>query len=69
MKDSDRAISTLADLVKDHPDHASAHYLLGRLLQARPGSGASARTHFERYVRLAPNGDKAAEVRQWLITH
>lgn len=44
------------------PSNAEAYLVLGTVEQARSRS-ASARTFFKKYLELAPNGERAVEVR------
>ncbi len=49
----------------DAPQSPQAHYILGSLA-AQAEDNAAAKTHFERYLELEPNGAQADEVKQFL---
>jgi hypothetical protein len=55
------AVVELEALVQDNPSHPMAHYLLGVLWSE--DDTAAARSHFQSYLRLEPQGARAAEVR------
>lgn len=59
------AESTLERALALDANYATAHYLLGTILKAR-GAKAKATTHFQRYLRLEPNGPHAAKARAQL---
>ena len=61
LEQRDDAAIELEGLVQDNPSHPMAHYLLGVLRSE--GDHAAARGHFQSYLRLAPRGVRAAEVR------
>lgn len=50
-----------------NPNHAEAHYWAG-MARLNEGNLADAKTHFEKYVELAPNGQYAANAKQFLAT-
>ena len=58
---AESARSELERIAHEDPKHADAHYLLGALEMDR--NVAEAKRYFLRYLALAPNGDRAAEVR------
>ena len=51
--------------IKAKPDYAEAHYRLG-MASLNTGDMAGARTAFENYVKYAPTGEHAAEVKTFL---
>lgn len=53
--------------VKAKPDYAEAHYRLG-MASLNTGDMAAARTAFENYLKFAPTGDKAAEVKGYIAS-
>jgi tetratricopeptide (TPR) repeat protein len=53
--------------VKAKPDYADAHYRLG-MASLNTGDMAAARTAFENYLKHAPTGDKAAEVKGYIAS-
>jgi Flp pilus assembly protein TadD len=53
---AERQLSRLLELA---PDDASAHYLLALVLEGQP----AARTHYARYLALAPEGPHTAQAR------
>lgn len=59
------AAKVLEGLVAARPEHAKAHYLLG-LSYTNLGDPASARTHFERFLELAPEHPDAATAQEML---
>ena len=48
------------------PDDADVHYNLGILYEENLKDMKKARSHYERYIELAPKEKDAAKVRQWL---
>lgn len=60
------ARAALEEVVRLRPDHAAAHYVLGSLLAHFLDAPGSAEHHFRRSLRLAPDGEHAAELRAWL---
>ena len=63
----DEARDELEQLLRLSPAHAAALYLLGVVEVDEFGDDASARTHFQDYLRVAgPGGTHAAEVRNRL---
>jgi tetratricopeptide (TPR) repeat protein len=60
------AITHLQRLVRERPDHASAHHALAVLLRDAGGDPVQAATHFRRYLELSPRGAHADEARGWL---
>jgi Flp pilus assembly protein TadD len=65
--DGDRAaaIATLERVLKADPSYATAHYLLGNML-AGAGRFGPARRHYQRYLKLAPDGPHAGRARERL---
>lgn len=53
--------------VKAKPDYAEAHYRLG-MASLNTGDMAAARAAFENYLKHAPTGDKAAEVKGYIAS-
>lgn len=62
---SQDAEATLAKALELDPSYATAHYLLGTILAGR-GARQKAAAHFQRYLRLEPNGPHAAKARAQL---
>lgn len=62
----DEARDELEQLLRLNPDQAAALYLLGVVEADELGLQLSAREHFESYLRAAPRGKHAAEVRDRL---
>lgn len=61
-----KAIQHLETLLRQTPDYTKAHLLLGYVCQDQR-EYAKARTHFKRYVELAPPNDPSAtKLKQWL---
>jgi tetratricopeptide (TPR) repeat protein len=58
---TDRALRELERLLREHEQHADAHYLLG-VLRSEADPALTAR-HFRRYLELAPDGSHAGDVR------
>jgi superkiller protein 3 len=63
--DREAAIATLQAVLKSNPGYATAHYLLGNML-AGAGRFAQARKHYQRYLKLAPDGPHVARARERL---
>lgn len=59
------ALATLERVLVEHPRYAVAHYLMGNMLAA-DGKYAPAKQQFERYLKLEPNGEHAANARERL---
>jgi tetratricopeptide (TPR) repeat protein len=59
------AAKVLEGIVAAEPDNAKAHYLLG-LSYTNLGDSAAARTHFERFIQLAPDDPDAATAQEML---
>ncbi len=53
---------TLTELLTERADYADGHYLLANMLAARQAFPQAAR-HYQRYLRLEPNGPQAAQAR------
>jgi tetratricopeptide (TPR) repeat protein len=50
-------------VLRDHPDESAGHYALAVLLRDGGADTAGAGVHFREYLRLAPDGEHAAEAR------
>ena len=66
QKDDASALRLLQDVIRDKPDYAAAHYVLGYLYAKSPATAAQARPHYEKFLLLAPNDPAAPAVRKWL---
>jgi tetratricopeptide (TPR) repeat protein len=66
LGDLDAALGELRRVVEDAPAAPEPRYALGRLLHERRSDAAAARPHLEAYLRLAPEGPHAREVRALL---
>jgi tetratricopeptide (TPR) repeat protein len=62
----DEARDELEQLLRINPMHAAALYLLGVMEADDFGDDVSARTHFQGYLDVAPNGKHAGEIRNRL---
>jgi predicted Zn-dependent protease len=58
-----RARDELERVASEQPDKADPHYLLAVVLAEQFADYDRARTHYRRYLELAPESDKADEVR------
>lgn len=58
----DDARRELERVIADAPNEAEPHYLLAVVLRDELGDVDGARPHFQRYLELAPEGRRAAEV-------
>jgi len=56
------AEQTLTELLSERTDYADGHYLLANMLAAREAFAEAAR-HYQRYLRLEPDGPQAAQAR------
>ncbi|MBN1653747.1 MAG: tetratricopeptide repeat protein [Deltaproteobacteria bacterium] len=63
---ADRARVELDRVIKESPNHAPSHYLLGVIYRDEYDDRDSARRHFTRYLEIQPDGLHGAEVRSWL---
>lgn len=61
----DEAIATLEKVLRKDESYATAHYLLANML-ASDQKFADAKKHYERYLKLAPNGSEAQKARERL---
>jgi Tfp pilus assembly protein PilF len=59
------AVTTLEKALSIDETYATAHYLLGNML-ASDQKFPEAKKHYERYLKLAPNGDQAPRARERL---
>lgn len=62
MKDAEKKLTQVLELKEDYP---LAHYLLG-MVSMNGGKNKSAKEHFNRYLELEPEGEKAEEVKAFL---
>ena len=65
----DAARSELDRVIAEQPTHAPAYYALAMLLSEGFGEPEAAIERYEQYLRLAPNGEHAVQVRAWLSTY
>jgi tetratricopeptide (TPR) repeat protein len=65
MNRTDAAQRELERVLRDAPEYADAHYLLGVILRDH-GDEVGAAAHFDAQQRLDPNGLHGAEVAAWL---
>ena len=63
--DSARAKERFGRFLEIDPGRADCHYFLG-LVNVGEGANDEARRHFERFLQLAPDAEKAGEVREFL---
>lgn len=61
----EQAVATLQRVLTMDEKYATAHYLLGNMLAA-DGRFADAKQHYERYLKLAPNGEHTARAKERL---
>jgi Tfp pilus assembly protein PilF len=61
----EQAVATLQKVLAMDEKYATAHYLLGNMLAA-DRRFADAKQHYERYLKLAPDGEHAARARERL---
>jgi Tfp pilus assembly protein PilF len=61
----EEALATLEKVLQKDENYATAHYLLANML-ASDKRFADARKHYERYLKLAPNGSEAEKARERL---
>jgi tetratricopeptide (TPR) repeat protein len=66
LREWDAAIQELKTLLEKSPDYAQAHYLLGMLYSQNPQQAALARTHYQKFLELAPGDPAAPAVERWL---
>ena len=69
LKEKSSAIEQLGILLKDHPDYAPGHYLLGMLYSDDPATVGLAKDQYKAFLGLAPNDPAAPIVRNWLQAH
>ncbi len=65
--DAATARAELEQVIKDKPDHASAHFALAVLLRDEHGDVVQADAHFREYLRIEPSGPHAEEARGSLL--
>lgn len=63
---AERSREELEAVLDVAPDAPEPHFLLARVLRSHLDDPEAAAPHFERYLELAPNGERAAEARQAL---
>lgn len=63
--DKDGAYATIERVLKQDDKYATAHYLFANMLAADQRF-SDAKKHYERYLKLAPQGDQAANARDRL---
>jgi tetratricopeptide (TPR) repeat protein len=63
------AATELRESLNEAPKEARVHLALGNLYSQQLDELALARTHYQRFLELAPNHADAGAVRQWLIVH
>lgn len=61
----EQAVATLQKVLAMDEKYATAHYLLGNMLAA-DRKFADAKKHYERYLKLEPNGEHAARAKERL---
>jgi tetratricopeptide (TPR) repeat protein len=64
-----QAQDELTRVLRDDPDYADAHYLLGVILRDQRGDAAAAAEQFAEHQRLNARGLHGAEVAAWLREH
>jgi superkiller protein 3 len=69
LKEKSAAIEQLGILLKDHPDYAPGHYLLGMLYADDPATVGLAKEQYKAFLELAPNDPAAPVVRNWVQAH
>lgn len=65
LKDIERAFDQLNKVLAAQPNYADAQCLMGFLYRDK-GRPDLARKRFEQYLQLAPNGEWAKQVKEWL---
>jgi tetratricopeptide (TPR) repeat protein len=63
------AANELRELLNTAPNEARAHLALANLYAQQLDEHALARSHYQRFLDLAPNHADASAVRQWLVVH
>jgi len=63
------AANELRELLANSPNEVRAHLTLANLYSQQLDEPALARTHYQRFLDLAPNHPEAAVVRQWLVVN
>jgi tetratricopeptide (TPR) repeat protein len=61
-----RAISLYESALEDRPSDAEVHYKLGLLYDDKMNDPLNAVHHFKRYLMIAPNGARAADVKNFV---
>ena len=67
LDQSEKAILHLSRVTKQYPNHALAHFLLGRLLREQERDVELADQHFRAYLKLEPEGNDSGEARDSLL--
>ncbi len=62
------AAHELRQLLSDSPNEARAHLALANIYSQQLDEPALARTHYQRFLDLAPNHPEAPTVRDWLVS-
>lgn len=62
----DRAEAEFLKALEIEPDDASVHFNLGILYDDDLGKKDKARTHYNRFIELAPNDKDVQQVQEWL---
>jgi len=61
------ARNELEQVLKQRPNHALSHFVLGKIYAEQTGKAIDARRYFNRFLALAPNDPVAPEARLWLL--
>ena len=67
LGEHDTSLNSLRQILNDHPEYANAHLMLGQAFADDPDHRESVRSHYTRFLELAPEDPGAAEVRRWLL--
>jgi arylsulfatase A-like enzyme/Tfp pilus assembly protein PilF len=68
MGQSEMAIESLTEVVKEYPRHANSHLLLGELYHYGVGDQELAKKHYNAFLSAAPKHTKAVEIRDRIST-
>lgn len=69
LGDAARAYRELEGVLGEAPEHAPSQYLLAVIADEAFSDPEDARRYFQRYLKLEPHGDHAAEANSWLRDH
>ena len=69
LKQDTAAITHLKRIVERKDDYASAHYMLGFLYSKNPQTHELTRSHYKKFLVLAPTEPASSDARHWLRTH